>query len=118
MPTGSISHMSTVELCKPTAQEISHRVITAAMRVHTEPGPGRLESTDTACLRFELASEGTQSAVQVGLPVVYRGAKLELGYRIDLLVEDLVIVEIRSTPSIRPRSFRTSNSVANLLGSL
>jgi GxxExxY protein len=60
------------------------------MRVHTELGPGLLESTYTACLQYELSRAGVQSATQVGLPVVYCGVKLELGYRIDLLAEDLV----------------------------
>lgn len=65
----------------------------AAMRVHTELGPGLLESTYGACLQFELIDAGLQCVSQVGLPVVYKGVKLELGYRIDLLVENLVVVE-------------------------
>jgi len=85
-----------------TAQEVSHAVITSAMRVHTELGPGLLESTYQACLQHELGSAGYTSAVQVGLPVVYRGVKLELGYRMDLVVEDLVIVEIKSVDAISP----------------
>jgi len=72
------------------------------MKVHTELGPGLLESTYQACLQFELRESGVQSAAQVGLPVVYRGTKLELGYRIDLLVEDLVVVEIKSVEGISP----------------
>jgi len=72
------------------------------MKVHTGLGPGLLESTYTACLQFELARAGVHSAVQVGLPVVYCGVKLELGYRVDLLVEDLVVVEIKSVESISP----------------
>jgi len=72
------------------------------MKVHSELGPGLLESTYQACLQFELHAAGFQSATQVGLPVVYRGVKLELGYRIDLLVEDLVIVEIKSVEGISP----------------
>jgi GxxExxY protein len=85
-----------------TAQQISHAVITAAMKVHTELGPGLLESTYTACLQYELAAAGIGSAAQIGLPVVYRGVKLELGYRLDLLVEDLVIVEIKSVEAVAP----------------
>ena len=82
--------------------EVSHAIITAAMRVHTELGPGLLESTYAACLQYELAQAGLRSATQVGLPVVYQRVKLELGYRMDLLVEDLVIVEIKSVDAISP----------------
>jgi len=81
--------MATAPIIRVTAQQVSHAIITAAMKAHTELGPGLLESTYTACLQYELGSAGLQSAAQVGLPVVYCGVKLELGYRIDLLVEDL-----------------------------
>jgi GxxExxY protein len=85
-----------------TAQSISRAVITSAMKAHSELGPGLLESTYTACLQYELLQSGLQSLTQVGLPVVYHGVKLELGYRIDLLVEDLVMVEVKSVESVSP----------------
>ncbi len=85
-----------------TANEVSRGVVTAAMRVHTELGPGLLESTYTFCLQHELRKAGFKADVQVGLPVVYDGVTLELGYRIDLLVEDLVIVELKSVDAINP----------------
>jgi GxxExxY protein len=85
-----------------SANEISHAVITSAMRVHTELGPGLLESTYTACLRYELSQMGVRSETQVGLPVVYRGVRLELGYRMDLVVAELVIVEIKSVDVVSP----------------
>lgn len=94
--------MATDAIHRLTAQPVSHAVVTAAMKVHTELGPGLLESTYTACLQYELTRAGVQSATQVGLPVVYCGVKLELGYRIDMLVEDLVIVEIKSVDGIAP----------------
>jgi GxxExxY protein len=94
--------MSTVPIHRSSAQPVSHAIITAAMKVHTELGPGLLESTYTACLQYELAAAGIRSAAQVGLPVVYRGVKLELGYRIDLLAEDLVVVEIKSVEAVSP----------------
>ena len=94
--------MATVPLHRFTAQQVSHAVITSAMKVHTELGPGLLESTYTACLQFELAQAGVQAATQLGLPVVYRGVKLELGYRIDLLAENLVVVEIKSVEAVSP----------------
>ena len=94
--------MSASPVRRITAQHISHAIITAAMRVHTELGPGLLESTYTACLQYELRKMGLRALVQVGLPVVYDGVKLDLGYRIDLLVEDLVIVELKSVDAIAP----------------
>ncbi len=94
--------MATFPIRRVSANQVSHAIITAAMQVHTELGPGLLESTYAAYLQYELSDAWCRSAVQVGLPVVYRGAKLELGYRIDLLVEDLVIVEIKSVDAISP----------------
>jgi GxxExxY protein len=83
--------MVTAAIRRISAQEVSHAIITAAMRVHSELGPGLLESAYQACLQHELQVAGVRFAGQVGLPVVYRGVKLELGYRMDLLVEDLVL---------------------------
>lgn len=94
--------MATLPVHKLTAQEVSHAVITAAMSVHSELAPRLLESTYQACLQYELGEAGVQSVTQLGLPVVYRGVKLELGYRIDLLAGDLVIVEIKSVEAISP----------------
>lgn len=81
---------------------MSHMIITAAMEVHSELGPGLLESTYLACLRHQLREQGIRSQAQVALPVVYHGTKLEVGYRIDLLVENLVIVEIKSVDTVAP----------------
>jgi GxxExxY protein len=94
--------MSTISITRNTVQEISHAVITAAMRVHSELGLGLLERAYTACLQHELKKAGLKADAQVGLPVVYDGVKLDLGYRIDLLVEDLVIVELKSVDAIAP----------------
>jgi GxxExxY protein len=94
--------MATALVHRLSAQEVSHAIVTAAMKVHTELGPGLLESTYQACLQHELRESGIRSEAQVGLPVVYRGVKLELGYRMDLLVENLVIVEIKSVEGISP----------------
>jgi len=94
--------MATAATRHVTAQEISHAVITAAMKVHTALGPGLLESTYTVCLQHELRKAGFNSEAQVALPVVYDGVKLPLGYRIDLMVEDKVIVELKSVDGISP----------------
>ena len=81
---------------------MSRAVITAAMRVHSVLGPGLLESAYEACLIYELQKIGLAVESQVGLPVVYEGVKLDLGYRIDLLVDGLIIVEIKSIEALAP----------------
>jgi GxxExxY protein len=83
-----------------TADEISHSVITAALKVHSALGPGLLESAYEACLAHELRKTGLKVETQVGLPVIYDGIKLDLGYRIDMLVNDLVVVELKSVEEI------------------
>ena len=94
--------MATAPFQRLPAQQVSHAVITAAMQVHTELGPGLLESSYSACLQFELADAGYRCSAQVALPVVYRGVEMELGYRMDLVVEDLIVVEIKSVDAISP----------------
>jgi GxxExxY protein len=94
--------MATATIHRLTAQEVSHAIITAAMKVHSELGPGLLESAYQACLQHELQQAGFQAPSQVGLPVVYRGVRLEIGYRMDLVVEGLIIVEIKSVDAISP----------------
>lgn len=88
---------------QPIAFRINHitrQIIGAAMRVHTALGPGLLESAYRACLIHELRSRGFKVASEVGLPVIYLGEKIDLGYRIDLIVEDSVIVEIKCVDAI------------------
>jgi GxxExxY protein len=82
--------------------QVSGIVVNAAMRVHSLLGPGLLESAYQACLAQELRKRGLTVETQVGLPVVYEGEKLDLGYRIDLIVENLVIVEIKCVEAIHP----------------
>jgi GxxExxY protein len=94
--------MSSCAVRRMSTQEVSHAIISAAMRVHSELGPGLLESAYQACLQFELREAGIRAEAQVGLPVVYRGTKLDLGYRMDLLVEKMVVVEIKSVEGISP----------------
>lgn len=87
---------------RATALAISRDIITAAMKVHSALGPGLLESTYEACLAHELRKMARKCESQVPVPVVYDGIRLEVGYRIDLLVEDLVIVELKSVEQIHP----------------
>jgi GxxExxY protein len=86
----------------PRINQVSGVVVDAAMKVHSQLGPGLLESAYKACLTHELRKRGLHVATEVGLPVVYEGEKLELGYRIDLLVEGLVVIEIKCIDGIHP----------------
>ena len=80
----------------------SGQVVDAAMMVHTALGPGLLESAYEACLAHELRLRGLEVAVQVPLPVIYRGAEVNVGYRLDLLVENEVVVELKTVRQILP----------------
>jgi GxxExxY protein len=83
-------------------QEITGPIIEAAMKVHTALGPGLLESAYEACLAYELRKVGLNVETQVPLPVVYEGVRLDVGYRIDLIVAGVVIVELKSVDAIAP----------------
>jgi GxxExxY protein len=81
---------------------ITGNIIDAAMKVHSALGPGLLESAYEACLLHELNKRQLQAVSQVALPVYYDGLTIDLGYRIDLLVEDKVIVELKAVEKIHP----------------
>jgi GxxExxY protein len=85
-----------------TINEVSGQIVDAAMKVHTALGPGLLESAYEGCLHHELLKRGLRVAKQVELPVVYDGLQIDVGYRIDLLVEDLVIVELKAADALAP----------------
>jgi GxxExxY protein len=76
--------------------EVSSQIIGAAIEVHKHLGPGLLESSYEACLLFELRQRGLNVKSQVALPIFYKGFQLEAGYRIDILVEERVIIEIKT----------------------
>jgi len=82
--------------------KITETVIGAAMAVHRELGPGLLESAYEACLAYELAECGLAVERQKGLSVKYRGVKVDCGYRMDLLVEEKVIVELKAQDRLEP----------------
>jgi GxxExxY protein len=82
--------------------DISYKIIGCAFNVHKQLGPGLLESTYEVCLQYELANAGINVERQKELPLVYNNIKLEAGYRIDLLVERKVIVEIKAVEAIAP----------------
>jgi GxxExxY protein len=81
---------------------ISGQIVDSAIAVHRELGPGLLESTYQACLAYELRSRGLNVQSEIGLPVVYRDVDLDVGYRLDMLVDDEVIVEIKSIDKLAP----------------
>ena len=82
--------------------EVTGQIIDASMKVHTELGPGLLESAYEACLAYELRKRGLSVVVQLSLPVKYDGVELDAGYRIDLIVEDRVIVELKAVEKTTP----------------
>ena len=84
----------------PKLNEITSEIIGAAMAVHSALGPGLLESAYEACLLHELRKRGLKIDSQVAVPVVYDGVKLDCGYRIDLLVADCVVVEIKAVDAL------------------
>ena len=79
---------------------ISRLIITAAMKVHSLLGAGLLENAYEACLAHELRKQGLTVQTQVQLPVVYDGVRLDIGYRVDVLVEDCIIVELKAVEKI------------------
>ena len=82
--------------------EIARQVVDAAFAVHVALGPGLLESVYEQCLAYELETRNLRVARQVALPVQYREIRLDAGFRIDLIVNDLVIVEIKAIEKTLP----------------
>ena len=80
--------------------QLSNRIIGCALEVHRALGPGLMESTYEQCLAHELSQSGIPFKLQWPLPVKYKGIKLDCGYRIDLFVEDKLIVELKSVDTI------------------
>lgn len=83
-------------------EKITEPVIQAAIEVHRTLGPGLLESAYEQCLAYELKQKGINIKLQHGLPVEYKGLKLDCGYRIDIFVEKNLIVELKSVERILP----------------
>jgi GxxExxY protein len=84
------------------ANEITEQIIGAAIEVHRVLGPGLLESAYEECLCHELKLRGLSFERQRPLPVEYKGIKLDCGYRLDLLVENAIVVEIKAVEGIEP----------------
>ncbi|MCH8902825.1 MAG: GxxExxY protein [Bacteroidetes bacterium] len=80
--------------------ELSRIVFNSALKVHRALGPGLLESSYEECMYFELKKHGLQVVKQKPLPLIYHEVKLEIGYRVDLLIENKLIVEVKSVDAI------------------
>lgn len=87
---------------EPFENKITDKIIGCAIEVHKCLGPGLLESAYEECLCYELAQAGLEYKRQVALPVIYKGVRLNCGYRMDIVVENLVIVEIKAVDRILP----------------
>jgi GxxExxY protein len=85
-----------------STNRLTSTIIGAAIRVHRATGPGLLESVYSPCVVFELRQSGLTVVIQWPIPLVYRGIHLEAGYRADLLVDDTVIVELKSLETLSP----------------
>ena len=83
-----------------TENELSKIIIGMGIEIHTELGPGLLESTYEECLFYELKKNGFKVEKQKALPLMYKEVNLEVGYRIDLLVEDKIIIELKSVEAL------------------
>lgn len=83
-------------------QELTHSIIGAAIEVHRVLGPGLLESAYEECLAEELTLRGIPFEKQKPLPVVYKGMKLDCGYRVDLLIDGRVVVELKAVEALAP----------------
>ncbi len=81
---------------------LTEKILGTAVAVHRQLGPGQLESTPEACLEFELQDRGLKVERQKPLPVHYREVHVDCGYRIDLLVEDRVILELKAVDHLHP----------------
>lgn len=83
-----------------TENEISKIVFDAALQVHRSLGPGLLESAYEECLFYELKKSNLKAEKQKPLPLIYEEVKLEIGYRVDLMIENKVVVEIKSVEAL------------------
>lgn len=82
--------------------ELSNKVIGCALNVHKTLGPGLMESVYEKCLSYELTNSGLRNETQKVLPVTYKDVQIDCGYRIDILVEDKLIIEIKAVDALLP----------------
>jgi GxxExxY protein len=99
-----------------TENEISYKIIGIAIDLHKSLGPGLLESAYENALMHDLAEVGLKVQHQVPMPFIYKNVNLEIGYRIDLLVENKVIIELKSVETIAPIHFAQTLTYLKLSG--
>lgn len=100
-----------------TENEISKIIVDKCYQIHVELGPGLLESVYEEILYFELKQEGLKVERQKGLPVTYKGLEMNIGFRADIIVEDKVIIELKSVEvlaPVHPKQLLTYLKIANL----
>lgn len=81
--------------------QITQEILDSAYKIHNALGPGLLESAYQACLVYELKKKGLKVEVEKGLPLIYEEVRLECGYRIDILVENRVVIELKTVEAFR-----------------
>lgn len=96
--------------------EISHKIIGAAVELHKVLGPGLLESVYENALAYDLREMGLEVQTQVPMPLIYKEVKHEVGYRIDILVENKVIIEVKSVDTLAPVHFAQTLTYLRLSG--
>jgi len=98
-------------------EELTGSILNCAYKVHSALGPGLLESAYEECLYYELIKSGLSVSKQKPMPLVYDNRKLDIGYRIDLFIEDKVIIEIKSVDILNPVHFAQIMTYMKLAGS-
>lgn len=83
-------------------EAVAKDIVDAAIKVHKEFGPGLLESAYQQCLAYELRERGRKVLTEIMLPIVYAGKQIDAGYRLDMLIDDLIIVENKTVETILP----------------
>jgi GxxExxY protein len=99
-----------------TENEVAYKIIGVALEIHKHLGPGLLESVYECMMEYELQEMGMEVKRQVALPVVYKEVRMEAGFRLDLLVENKVIVEIKSVEVLAPVHFSQTLTYLKLSG--
>jgi len=83
-------------------ERIAHEIVDAAFKIHSKLGPGLLESAYSALMEYELMKRGLHVETEVPLPVVYEEVRLDLGYRLDMVVDRCVVVELKAVEKVHP----------------
>lgn len=89
-------------MTKKYVDELTYKIIGCAIEVHKELGPGLLESIYETCLIEELGSKGLHHLSQLNVPIIYKGKLLDANLRVDVLVEELIVIELKAVETIQP----------------